>query len=325
MRQFSLGNAWSKGVAFRSRDAVNIAILLIAIGIIAPFVLQYAMVGSAMSTMNPAMMSQSLTGAGAAAFAGTMLLVVLISYLLQFTSYFGSWRLGLSSGETLAGALIYGVICAVVILLIFAAFVVVMALVAQAGTVGPILMLVVGLPLLAIGAALYTVFIAATAVGAFLFLLILLAFGASMGANPLMAMTGGGALGLVIALLVFVLLFWLAARFSCTTCVMADRKSFNLLAGMTESWRLTSANQVRIMAYLALLGIVLCVILIVLGIFGAASMMGSLQAGGVPEMGLGAQIVALIVGIPFAYLLVLVPAGIYRELVEEVPAAEVFA
>jgi hypothetical protein len=120
------------------------------------------------------------------------------------------------------------------------------------------------------------------------------------------------------------LLFWMAVRFSCTTCVMADRKSFNLLAGMTESWRLTSANQWRITGYLALLGIVLCVIFIVVGMLIGAGMMGSFQ-GGVPEMGLGTQIIGLIIAIPFAYLLVLVPAGIYRELVEEVPAAEVFA
>ncbi len=325
MNQFSLGNAWSKGVAFISRDTVNIAILLIAIGIIAPFVIQYALIGSAMGTMNPAMMTQSFAGGGAAALAGTFLLAILISYVLQISSYFGSWRLGFGAGESLAGAFVYGLVCSVVIILIFVVFVILMGLIAQAGTAGPILMLVVAIPLFAVAAALYTVLIAAMAVGVFIVLLIALAFGASMGANPALAMTGGGALGVLIGLLAILVLFWMAARFSCATCVMADRKSYNLFGGMAESWRLTSANQWRIMAYLGLLGIVLCVIFIVLAMVGAASMMGSLQGGGAPEMGLGTQIVTLIVGIPFAYLLVLVPAGIYRELVAEVPAAEVFA
>lgn len=325
MKQFSLGNAWSKGIAFISRDPVNIAILLIAIGIIAPFVIQYALMGSAMGTMNPAMMSQSFIGGGAAGLAGAFLLAMLISYVLQFSSYFGAWRVGLAAGESLAGAFVYGVICAIMLILIFIVFVVVMALIAQIGTAGAILAALVAIPLLAVMAALYTVLVAAMAIAVFIVLLIALAFGASMGANPLLAMTGGGVIGVLIGLLLILLLFWMAARFSCATCVMADRKSFNLFGAMAESWRLTSANQGRIMAYLGLLGVVLCVVFIVLAMVGAASMMGSMGSGGVPQMGLGTQIVTLIVGIPFAYLLVLVPAGIYRELVEEVPAAEVFA
>jgi uncharacterized protein YybS (DUF2232 family) len=36
-------------------------------------------------------------------------------------------------------------------------------------------------------------------------------------------------------------------------------------------------------------------------------------------------LIGLIFGIPFAYLVVMVPAGIYRELSHTRPAAEVFA
>jgi hypothetical protein len=52
---------------------------------------------------------------------------------------------------------------------------------------------------------------------------------------------------------------------------------------------------------------------------------GGLGGGGVPQPGIGTVIFGLIIGIPFAYLIVLVPAGIYRELSHTVPAAEVFA
>jgi hypothetical protein len=56
-----------------------------------------------------------------------------------------------------------------------------------------------------------------------------------------------------------------------------------------------------------------------------ASMMGSMSSGQAPTVGVGTQIVMLVIGIPFAYLTALVPAGIYRELFEETEIAEVFA
>ncbi|HEX8061698.1 MAG TPA: hypothetical protein VF535_00620 [Allosphingosinicella sp.] len=331
MRQFNLGSAWSKGTEFISRHAANQAIILIGMGILAPAILQFA-VGGGVTGMNPMMMGQNALGAGAsvAALAGTMILVMIVSYVLQMGSYFSSWRIGLANGETLGGAIIYGIICAVLALLLF--FLLVMAVVilaglaTQSGTAVAILAMLVAIPALIVTAALYSVIMATVAVALILMLLIALAFGASMGAsNPALAMAGQGTIAVLIGLAIAVLLFWLTARFSCTTSVMADRKSFNLFAGLAESWRLTGPNQLRIMAYLALLGILLCVVILVLVMILGASMMGSMSSGQVPNVGIGSQIAMLVVGIPFAYLTALVPAGIYRELFEETEVAEVFA
>jgi hypothetical protein len=328
MKQFSLGNAWSSGVAFVSRDAMNMAIIIIGMGVIAPTILQYALIGGSMGTMNPAMMGQAAAMGGGAALAGAFLLAMLLSYLLQFGSYFGAWRLGFGPGESIGGAVVYGLICAVLLMVAFIVLIIVMALVAQAGAPGILLAtLLVGIPLLIIFAAVYTVIVAAFAMVMFLVLLVMLAFGSSLGnMNPALALTGGGALGMLIGLALVALMFFLAVRFSCTVCVMADRKTFNLLTGLTESWRLTASSQGRIAAYLALLGVILCVGFFVVSMFVGAGMMASMGSSGtVPNMGLGMVLLGLVFGIPVAYLLVLVPAGIYRELSPTVPAAAVFA
>lgn len=331
MGQFNFGSAWSKGTEFISRHAANQAIILIGMGILVPGILQFA-IGGAVTGMNPMMMGQNPLGAGGsvAALAGTMIAVMMVSYVLQMGSYFSSWRIGLGNGESLGGAILYGIICAVLFLIATVLIIVVMAFVIGAAMQGGgamlFLLLLVAIPVMIVMAALYSVIMAAFAVGMFLMLLILLAFGASMGAaNPALAMAGQGGVGLLIALVIVALLFWMAVRFSCTTSVMADRKSFNLFAGLAESWRLTGPNQLRIMAYLGLLGIILCVILFVLAMVAGASMMGGMSSGQVPALGIGTQIMLLIVGIPFAYLTTLVPAGIYRELFEEASVAEVFA
>jgi hypothetical protein len=332
MRQFNLGSAWSKGIAFISREATNHAIILIGMGIAVPAILQFA-VGGAVTGMNPMMMGQNPLGAGGsvAALAGTMIVVMVVSYILQMGSYFSSWRIGLGRDESLGGAILYGIICAVLLIiaagLIITVFAVIIGQAIQGGGgVMAFLLLLLVIPMLIFFAALYSVMMAAMAVGMFLMLLIVLAFGASMGAaNPALAMAGQGGIGVLIGLVIVALLFWMTARFSCTTSVMADRKSFNLFAGLAESWRLTGPNQLRIMAYLGLLGIILCVVLFVLVMVVGASMMGGMSSGQVPTVGIGSQIILLVVGIPFAYLTALVPAGIYRELFEETAVAEVFA
>jgi heme/copper-type cytochrome/quinol oxidase subunit 2 len=105
---------------------------------------------------------------------------------------------------------------------------------------------------------------------------------------------------------------------------MADRGTVNLFAGLRESWRMTAANQWRIMGYLALIGVVLCVVFFVFAVIAGAGMMAGMSSGGAPQMGVGTMLFTLVVSIPFAYLTVLVPAGIYREL-RGPGAAEVFA
>ncbi|HEX8380632.1 MAG TPA: hypothetical protein VF619_08805 [Allosphingosinicella sp.] len=331
MRQFTIGSAWSRGLAFISRNAANHTIILIGMGILVPAILQYAVIGG-VAGMNPMMMGQNALGAGGsiAALAGAMILVMIVSYVLQMGSYFSSLRIGLGRDATLGGAIVYGIICAVLALVFFSVIALVVAVIIglamQGGGAMVFLALLVGVPVLILAAALYSVFMAAMALGMFLMFLIVLVFGASMGAaNPALAMAGQGSLVWLSGLAVAALLFWLAARFSCTTSVMADRKSFNLLAGLAESWRLTAPDQFRIMAYLGLLGILLFVVMVVLTIVVGVSMMGSMSSGQAPEVGIGSQIMVLIVGMPFAYLTVLVPAGIYSALFEDTSVAEVFA
>ena len=323
MPQFSLGNAWSKGVSFFSQQALNHAIILIGVGVLAPFVLQLLVVGGATGLINPAMMGQGGLDALSAVSAGAGI-IGLISYVLQTGSYFGSWRLGFGDGEVLPGAIIYGLIMGVLVIVAFVVIAIVAVLMTQAA---PLLgLLVVAAVLLPLFAALYTVLAAVVAIAMFLFLLILLAFGASMAnTNPGLAMIGGGGVAVLVLLVIMALLLWLAARFSCAATIMADRKTYNPIVGITESWRLTSANQWRITAYLALLGIVLVVLFFLVAMIVGASMVGSFQSGGTPDVGMGGMIIGLIFSIPFAYLVVLVPAGIYRELGGGETSAKVFA
>jgi len=328
MNPFSMGNAWSLGFGFFSRSALNHAIILIGVGIVAPFILQYVIAGGPTGMMNPAMMGESGLGMLATA-GGAFLLVMVVSYVLQTGSYFGSWRLGFGADETLGGAIVYGLVAGLLAVVALAVLFIVLGLVvSQSGSAGGAILvaLLFLIPLMLVFAILYTVLVAVAAVAMFLALLLALAFGASMGElSPALDMTGGGGLVVLVALAIIMLLFWATVRFSCVTSAMAHRKTFNPIVGLSESWRLTAANQWRIMGYLALIGVVLLVVIFVATMIVGASMLGSMQGGGVPDVGLGTAIISLLIGIPIAYLVVLVPAGIYRELGAATDAAEVFA
>src|SRR6185369_1158623 len=95
-------------------------------------------------------------------------------------------------------------------------------------------------------------------------------------------------------------LMWLATRLSCTTSLMADWKSYNLVAAMRESWRLTLEDQWVMLRYLALIAFGLALLLIaaslVAGIGAAAYFQGGLgpiTGGRVVTLALG-----LVLGIP---------------------------
>jgi hypothetical protein len=333
MKQFSMGNAWSSGVNFFAGNGVNHAIILIGMGIVVPFVLQMLLVGQATGMMNPAMMGQGGVQALAAA-GGAFLLVSLISYDLQFGSYFGSWRLGFGADENLGGAIIYGLIAAAISLGIIILFMIVVGLIggfalqgASGGAgigIGIIFLLVILVPLLVFLAVLMPLMIAVFCVIMFIVMLLGMAFGVNaFGQDPRLAMLGGGAF--LVVMLLAALLFWLTARLCCTTSVMARRKSYNFIEAMGESWRLTARAQGQIMLYFLLLGIVGLVLFIVLAMVVGASMMGGLQSGSAPQVGMGSSIIGMIFGIPLAYASVLVPAGIYRELGDFTESARVFA
>ncbi|KTE10775.1 glycerophosphoryl diester phosphodiesterase membrane domain-containing protein [Sphingopyxis sp. H115] len=218
----------------------------------------------------------SLAAGGMAAMGGLAILTSLINYVLQTGSYFASWRMGLSNGsETLGSALGFGFIAALPTLLLMIAVVLVLVLIG------------------------FVVFGSALAP---------LAMGGQPGA-------GTSAIMLLLMLLFFLFLIWLAARFCCTGPVMADQRTFNVLTGLGESWKMTAASQWKIFGYFILLGIALFVVFLILGMIVGVSMFAG---GGMPG---GGSIVAILIGalllsIPMAYLQVGVPAGIYRALGE---------
>lgn len=322
MTQFSIGGAWSKGIGFFSNEAAGHAAILIGLGIVVPAILQFLLFGGPAGMANPAMMSQNVFAT--MAYAGAALLVAtLVNYVLQTGSYFASWRLGLGRDGNVAGAILYGLIAAAGVVAIFMGLVVVGGLIISGALSGgsPIATIVLLLLLLVPLTVLFAALMALMCVAMTLLLLLVIAFGSMAGTtDPALAMAGGNP-ALLIVLALLLLLLWLTARLSCTGAAMADRGGFNLFGAMARSWRLTGDGQWRIMAYLALLGVLLCVVVFIFALVVGASMMSGLRAGGLPALGTGGMIVTFLVSIPFAYLVVLVPAGIYRELYEDSPAA----
>ncbi len=274
MNRISISQAWSYATSFFAGQGANHAIILIGIGIVVPLVLQFAIGGGAMMS-DP----MALAAAGGFAAMGALaILASLINYVLQTGSYFASWRIGFTNGaEPLGGAIGYGLIAALPVLLL--AFVVVIVL------------------------------------GLFAFLVFGSAFAPMlMGGQPSEAATAGT--GLLMLLFIPLFLFfivWLGARFCCMGPIMADRRSFNVLMGLGESWRMTSVSQWKIFGYFLLIGLAFFVLFLILGMIVGVSVFAS---GAEPSGGSFVAIIigALLLSIPMAYLQVAIPAGIYRAL-----------
>lgn len=286
MKRISISEAWSYATSFFSGQAINHAIVLIGVGIFIPLILQFA-IGGGTAAFDPTTMAEPSAGM-MAALGGGMILLSLVNYVLQTGSYFASWRIGFTNGgEPLGSALAYGLVAALPVLLL--TFVVVLIF-------GLIIFMIFGsamMPML-------------------------------MGGQPseaAAAQTGLTMLVLVPLLMLFCV--WLAARFSCTGPVMADRRTYNVLTGLGESWRLTAASQWKIFAYFILIGIAMIVVFLILGMLVGVSMFAG---GGMPGTGsiVGLMIGAIIISIPMAYLQVGIPAGIYRAL-GQTDVGDVFA
>lgn len=273
MNRISIGQAWSYATSFFAGQGAHHAIVLIGVGIFVPLVLQFVTLGGSMWT-NP----MSLAGGGVAAMGLLGGLISLINYLLQTGSYFASWRIGLTHGdESLGSALGYGLVAALPLLLL--------------GIV--VVLLFIGIAFLVFGSAFAPMW---------------------MGGKPSEATAAGSAILLLVLMPLFLLfLLWVAARFCCTGPVMADRRTYNVLTGLGESWRMTAASQWKIIVYFVLIGIALTVIGMILTMIVGASIFAS---GGAPGTGaiIGIIIGALLLSIPMAFLQVGVPAGIYRAL-----------
>lgn len=286
VNNISISQAWSYATSFFSGRAAEHAIALIGVGIAVPLILQLAL-GGGMAAFDPARMT---SGAGAfAAFSGFAILLGLVNYILQTGSYFASWRLGFSDGqENVGGALSYGLIAALPVLLFTAA-----------------ILFVIGI----IGFLLFG--------GAFAPALL-------NGRQPSRsALAGMGFAMLILVPLFLLFIVWLAARQRCTGPIMADKRTFNVLTGLSESWRITGAAQWKIFAYFILLGIAFLVIAMILGAVVGFSVFAS---GGMPGAGsmVGLIVGSIVMSIPVAYLQVGIPAGIYRAL-GPVDAGSVFA
>lgn len=275
MNRISISEAWSYATGFFSGQAAQHAIVLIGVGIAAPLILQL-LLGDGATMFDPAAMAENSAGL-VAAMGATGVLLGIVNYVLQTGSYFASWRIGLTNGgDSVGAALGYGMIASLPVLLL--AVVVVLLL----GIIG----------FLFFGSALTTL--------------------ASGGEPSSSAWIGIYLAFFLIGPLFLLFLVWLAARLCCTGPYMADQRSYNVLAALGASWRMTAASQWKIFAYFVLLGVALIVIFMILGMIVGVSLL----AGGAPGTGsmLGLIIGAILLSVPMAYLQVGVPAGLYRVL-----------
>jgi hypothetical protein len=334
MDTFSMRGAWAFGYRFFVHRPAGHIFVLIVIGVLLPALLQYGLALASPPTLGAARTGQGgplliNQNAAAGAQAGAALLLV---YYLQLASWFMSWRLGFGSGRPLGGALLFGLLAALLAVAIFALVGGPALWVAQSAWSSgiPFIGLLVALiPLVMVFAIFYTLPSALLATIASIVLVFTMIFGTVTG-NVGMAATliGGGSGAVVVLFLVMsAALMWLATRLSCTTSLMADWRSYNVIAAMRESWRLTLEDQWVILRYLALIAFGLALLIIALSLvvgIGAAAYLQS-GSGSVPGGELAGLVLGVVLGIPLAFLIVLLPAGIYRELTRSTMAAEVFA
>jgi hypothetical protein len=285
---FSIGEAWSQGVAFLSAH-FKMVLIYVAAGVLLPLVIQLLLIGGTLeSVLNPQALLASGDNPFAAlgAFGAGFFVAATLGQIIQSASYYASWRHGLSGGvEEPASVVTYALGAAAMWLLATIAL-------------GIAAALLIGLPLGLIGA------------------------GAAAGGD---ASSLGGFVLILIPVLLFLFL-WLGARLSVIGPAMADARSVNPLYGIAASWRLTGPSQWPIVGYLVVLLIAFIVLSMILGIIAAIGMIGAGSAGGELSTGviIGTMISGIIAGIPLALAYVAIPAGIYRTLVPN-NAGEVFA
>jgi len=319
-----MGGAWSAGLRFFAPRLALHLLILILFGVVLPLAVQFVLIGAA-NEGGGALPGQSTSAASGPARG----IIQLGAYFLQLASYFASWRLGFASGTRMASAALFGVLASLLATGVFAligapAFFVMRAALSSGI---PFLGLLIGLTMLVLVMAIfYTLPAAVLSTIAAIVLVLSMGLSAITG-NVGMAATwiGGGSGAVVVMYLVLsVILLWLTTRLSCTTSVMADWKSYNLIAAIRESWRLTLEDQWAIMRYLLLIAFAFAVLIIVF-----FTIVGMGAAAFVPNGGrapIEAAVAAwAIIGIPFVLLAVFVPAGIYRDLTRSAMAAEVFA
>ena len=318
MQVFGIRRAWLFGCRFIAGRAGLHAIVLIGLGVVVPLILQYGILGELVGSGNPGLLRGGTLGSGIAA-GPAVLAVMALSYVLQAASYFTSWRVGLGGDRSLAASLRYGLTAGLLAIALIVLIGGVAALAARPfrGGADFLGLIIVLIPLSAAFALFYTVAAALIATAVSLILSLAIVFGAATGNVALAATMVGGSGAVVVLLLVASgVMLWVAARSSCATSIMARDKSLNPISAIRESWQLTWDDQWPIFRYLAwvsvVIGLLILVVALAVGLGSQALVHGEeaarLQASG-PLLGLVAVI-------PMAFLAVLVPAGIYRELAE---------
>jgi len=326
MDSFRIAGAWSLGFRFVAQHWYWHAMILLGLGIALPLGLHYALMGGPLETVNLGHPGPDPYGNSWLSDRPLVWAVLLGGYVLQIGSYFASWRLGF--GGSPGGALLYGLIAGAAMLLV----------VAVARTLGEYASRLVATPdtwflavtfflapLIPVMTALFVAQAVMVAGVVLLMLSVAMIVGAATGALGTAATLVGGDGSIAVLLLVLSgVSFWLAARLSCVAPLLASGRSLNLVAAVRESWRMTLEDQAAITRYLFLVGAAMA-----LAVIGAAVATGAWYSA-IPRGGVGftydtaTMLHRTGLAVPFAFLTVMIPAGIYRLLTVDEISAEVF-
>lgn len=275
MGNFSIGAAWSEGLALLQRHAM--LLLILVGGSVALATVAQLFVFGVDPQAWAQQFSTSMQGSDPATVLQTMLPsllgATLVASILQSTGQFAAMRAVLSDESDWPALLTYGLVAATVSFLFWI-------------VVGLAIALVFGL------------------------LLGLLGAGALFSGNPSTSAMAGLGIGVLLLILILLpLMLWLATRLWVMQAAMADARSANPLYGLATAWRLSSgANQWPMLGYLLLLIVAGLVIFSIIGVIGGIflAMMGS---------SVGGLLSSLITGIPMGMISIAITAGVYRALV----------
>lgn len=312
MNEFTIGGAWSQGFQFVSRGTLVHFLILTLIGIVAPLAVQYGLLGRTFETSPMAGQQVMMVGFSS-------LLAIALSHVLQAGSYFAALRFGFTDASEPVGAIAYGLaagfVATLVVAIAYAIAIFGAPAVMSSGSIFVVFMVLM-LPLVFV----FSLFFISQAIMTGAIIIITLVYALIVAGAPV-----GGAGELILILLVMSgLLFWLAARFSCVTAVMAQRASPNVFEAIAESWRMTADEQFAIMRYLVLVGSGVGLIVFFIGLALGSGAGGFGQGAGLGTGGVGDVVLRLVLGIPMAFLSVILPAGIYQQLNGEETSVEVF-
>lgn len=274
MNNFSIGEAWSQGIAFL-QEHWKMLLMLVGGTVLLGDILQFGVFGINQESMS-ADMTAAMRGGNMQNFLAGMAPklggAAFVAGVIQSIGQFASLRVAFSRGEEEVGsALGYGVVAALVSFLFWA--------------------------------VITFVFVA-------IFAVILIALGVSAGSLANGDTSGMAALVgtlVILMLLILPVLLYVSARLWVMVPAMADARSANPIYGLTESWRLTRPSQWPLVGYVLLL---IVAAIVVFGILGAiigviTSIFGST---------IGPMVQSIVTGVPAAVLTIALSAGAYRAL-----------